>query len=232
MRLTLLLCIGLALGSNVLRAGQIFFNFDQGDPNNVYNTSPALSVDPSAAVAFVVPTAPTGFSYSLTDFAVAIQDDQATSIQAALYSNDSSSGTALPGSAIESFGSVALDSTNPLTTVGSVQNPLLISGATYWIVLTDPASPNGALRWYTSGGLFDRQGDAFFSFDPQTEGFDWQYGPGYPQGALQVDADLVSDTPTPEPGTLIALGSGLLLLGARRRSDKPPPQGGGYGNGL
>jgi hypothetical protein len=100
--------------------------------------------------------------------------------------------------------------------VDSIQNPILTSGAEYWIVLTDPDAPNESLHWLTSGNSYEGQGAAFFSFDAETQDFDWQYGSGIQQGALQVDANLVSDTATPEPGTLLALGSGLLLLGAVR----------------
>jgi hypothetical protein len=212
MRLTVLLCVCLAFGSNVLRAGQIFENFDQTDPDNQYVTSPSLSPSLGIGVPFTIPTAPDGFSYALSDFTFAGVDAVAgTPISAILYTADTSSGDPLPGTAVESF---SVDLTAPLTTVTSVLNPLLASGAEYLIVLSDPTydpgySQGNGLRWYTEGNASTGLGDAFYNSDTG-----WGFSEGYVEGALQVDATLVSTAP--EPGTLLALGSGLALLIGRR----------------
>jgi hypothetical protein len=206
MRLSLFLLVCAALGSNVLRAGTLIYgNYDPAVPD--YNSESRLSILTADAVPFTVAlTPPTGFSYALSDieFAGIVNNTETlNTITASLY--DSVDG--LPGNALESF-QLTLDpqaAGAPQYQLDSVTNPLLLSGQQYWFVLSDPSPFD--LEWYTAGN--NAEGVATLS----DQG--WTFGDGYSQGALLVNGILV-ETTTPEPGTLLALGSGLVLLGARK----------------
>lgn len=211
MRLTQILLVGALLSSNMWGAGTVIFtNF--GDSQNPYSTQNALSVSTGDAISFLTPSTlhPGASAWALDSIEfVGSVADPSRAIDVSLYSDSGG----LPGSSIETL--TALLTSDPTDRiVTSVETPTLNPGTTYWLVLSDPNAPSNPnfLSWFDAGTVGSNQpptgvatnGEGGWSFDPNR----------YTQGVARVTADEVFGTP--EPGTFLALGSGLLLLGARR----------------
>ncbi len=205
MKLSFLLFAGVALCSGVLRAAPVvaYSNLGSGfDPIN------GLSVNEGVAVPFTVSlTAPEGQAYVLSDIQIAAADsDSSDTAAVALYDDSGIGGT--PGTELDSIG-IDLSTTASVVTADSINQPILVDGDTYWVVLRS-SDANGAATW-NYNGLFV-SGAA-----TETDGV-WTYNPdAYTQGAVEVDADLV--TSTPEPGTLLTFAAGFsaILMAGRRR---------------
>jgi hypothetical protein len=212
MKLSFLLFAGAVICSSVLRADPaiVYSNLGSGpgfDPIN------SLSVNEGVAVPFTVTlTAPDdGHAYVLSDIQIAASDGDSTdTVDVGLFDNTGGGGTpTTPGAELDSIG-IDLSTTAGLVTADSVTQPVLVTGDTYWVVLTS-FDANGAATWNYNGlGL---SGAA-----TETAGI-WTYNPtAYTQGAVVVDADLVVSS-APEPGTLLMFAAGLsaILMAGRRR---------------
>ena len=204
MKLSVLILIGAALSSNALYAGTLLFsNF--GDASNPYSSTAGLSVTYGDAVPFTVNLTPdpgTSFALDSIEFVASVADFTQP-VDVSLFSDSNG----LPGSSLETL-STLLNSANPDTIVTSVENPLLVTGQQYWIVLSDPnaaTNPN-YLTWNFAG----TQGQNPVPEGVANDNEGWIFSNGYTQGAVSVTAMEV--TPSPEPGTFLALGSGLAFL--------------------
>jgi hypothetical protein len=205
MRRLLLLGTFTALATQVLSAGTLLYsNYDDTHP---YHTDTGLSVTTDAVPFTVLLSPDLGFVWSLSDieFAGSANPQQLNPVTATLY--DSIGG--LPGDVLESW-TLTLDPNTagaPVFQLNSAVNPVLATGQQYWFGLSDPVRFD--LTWDDNG--IGAQNAAIF------DGETWSFNEGqYSQGAFRVNADEVVAA-TPEPGTMLALASGLLLLGARRR---------------
>jgi hypothetical protein len=199
--------------SSALRAASLVYgNYDTTNP---FQTLSGLSVVKADAVPFVANlSAPTGFAWQLSDieFAATVSDFNTDTgfsnnlVSVSLFGTTNNLPGALLGSA-----TVNLASNSPETQVNFGTNaPLLVQGQEYWVGLTDQIT--GDLTWYQDGSSTSTFGAATLS------GSTWSFNPGLPEGAVRVNATLVASS-VPEPGTFLALGSGLLLLLGKRRKN-------------
>jgi hypothetical protein len=208
MKLSFLLFTGAVICSSVLRAGPaiVYSNLGSGSGFDPINS---LSVNEGVAVPFTVTLTPTeGHAYVLSDIQIAASDGDSTdTVDVGLFDNSGSGGT--PGAELDSIG-IDLSTTAALVTADSINQPVLVTGDTYWVVLTS-SDADGAATWNYNGlGL---SGAA-----TETAGI-WTYNPAaYTQGAVVVDADLVVSS-APEPGTLLMFAAGLsaIVMAGRRR---------------
>jgi hypothetical protein len=112
-----------------------------------------------------------------------------------------------PGAVIESFtlSGVALGplgNNNPPEVVDSVLEPLLTAGTAYWVTVSSPLTDS--ITWN-----FNSTGDTSPEGLSTDGGATWFSPSGFTPGALSVD--------TPEPATVLLVGSVLLALALRRR---------------
>jgi hypothetical protein len=211
MKLPLFLFVCAVFSSNALRAGTTTAEVVYSNYDTIPGTGTGLSITNADAVSFTDNlTAPLDFAWALNDvqfYFKTSDNNQETGLSSnpvtvSLYGN----ANGVPGTLLDSV-TVQLDSTVSLADVTFSDLPQMQTGQEYWLALSDPV-PND-LEWYQATN--EAAGVAF------SDGSAWTYHDSYTQGAVQVGAIEVSATPTPEPGTFLALGSGLLLLLRKRR---------------
>jgi hypothetical protein len=217
MKLSILLLAGAVLCSTVLRASEITIsNYGTG-----YGNGSALGIDIADGASFIAPTSGVpGFSYALSSIEIVAYTttQDANPVSISLY--DSLGG--LPHNPLETLYLNVLDFVEdaPLSTyvvsTNSITMPHLIGGAQYWFVLSDALS--GDVTWVSDGN-----GSTNPAVYVSTEDFvGWTLlGESYAQGSFSAGFDLAPDN-APEPGTFVALGSGLaaVALFTRRRARK------------
>ena len=121
----------------------------------------------------------------------------------------------LPVRVIDSFTSAGPFTPEALTVFRSVVQPQLTAGLMYFLEARAIGEANGL--WYstpTNDGVraldYWRQGDG-----------PWQVGGRLFEAAFSVSGD-VNPAPTPEPTSVVLLGSGLALAAWRRRRSRSP----------
>lgn len=209
--LRLVLPISIAL--SMARGSALFTNLGPGDSSvtGYVGTQAGAGVD-STAIQFVA-TATGSLAQVLIPFG-----DTIGSANFGLYADNSGQ----PGALLEGWNDVTVPTVStpvtaafqPLTTIVSMLNPLLISGDTYWFEASVPLTAAGGFDWNESsvatGGIWAPLG-----------------GPGGPwtqffatsgQAALELDS-------IPEPAAGALLGAGLLAMVVLGRRGKPEPTG-------
>ncbi len=185
------------LGCVAVQGAILYTNISTVFPSSGFpNSYAAGSADDYLATTFVATSSGSLGSISTDVFNSAT----GVSLTAGLYTNFSGE----PESLLESW-SFTEPGSSSLTTLGSVLNPSITSGTTYWFVLNVNGNTNdtwGGNDTTVEGGVWAGSTltglSQFFSTDPT---------PGI---------ELVS---TPEPGTLGMLVGPLALLGARRAAE-------------
>jgi hypothetical protein len=123
---------------------------------------------------------------------------------------ESDSGDA-PATILESF-TVAgtslgvLGVNNAPITLTSVLNPTLVAGTQYWLAVTGPLTDMIVWNWNSTGDSSDQS----VSLDG---GASWISQSGQTPSAYEIDGTIA----TPEPGTLLLLLGGGLLIGLKRQ---------------
>ena len=210
MRLSLFLFVCALFSSNALRATTVIYsNYNASNPP----ASPVngLNVVNADAIPFTEGLTPDlGFNFALNDvnFLFATSDNLETNVSAgaitvSLYDNAGG----LPGNLLGSSTGFLSD-TSTQADVQFSNGPVLQQGHQYWIGLSDSITSD--LEWFTDG--VPNAGVATLdSFS------NWGFVEGYTQGTVQINAVEVPITSTPEPPTLLALGTGLLIVLRKRR---------------
>jgi hypothetical protein len=201
-----LLAIGFALLPAPARADTVIFDNVVGNCCGGPITQGANEVDGFVASAegFTPSVAATLSSVSVEVLSVLGAGDSNFNIL--LYS---SSGN-LPGSPIATLGSdLTATSTGGLVTAdGSVA---LAAGVEYWVVLT-PYDANSAVAWENGGPTYNVP---YSDTSNPSLASGWE-GPGDTED-LQMEVTAASPASTPEPGTLVLVGSGLAGLSGLMR---------------
>jgi len=209
MKLSILLLAGAVLCSTVLRASDITIsNYGSG-----YGAGSPLGIDIMDGASFIAPTSSdSGFVYALESIEIVAYTSTSDANPATISLYDSLGG--LPGNPIEtlSLDLATFDEAAPLSTYVVDRNssalPQLVGGAQYWFVLADPLS--GDVTWVPDGGT--ATAPAVYANDPDHDNVGWSLlSDSYNQGAFSaVFTEVPADSP--EPGTFVALGSGLAAL--------------------
>lgn len=116
-----------------------------------------------------------------------------------------------PGTLLESWNSTVPGLPGILTTLNSVQHPLLSADTPYWFVIPLTAVQKNEVAWYQNsqglnGGVWAGNLNPLF-----------QFSPGSPVPAIR----LTSIAAVPEPGIPLLLISGLLALALARAYRRP-----------
>jgi hypothetical protein len=165
-----------------------------------------------------IPFWPTSSNFVFTSALLALSEgigtDNAVDISLATDSNDE------PGTILETFqvtgelGPAGQD--NPLISVSSTLDPLLLAGDQYWLIESPPAAGNG-VNWLTAGIL---------SNSPQRATSDgssvWLVNTIYSDedpGAFSISANPVSSVP--EPRAIFLVAAGALVASRPRRTPVP-----------
>lgn len=203
-----ILCSVFFLSLSIAKADIIFSNFSAGSPSFDTNTGITLNDsggnDLKTSLSFV-PSA----TYRLTqlDLVTSLASVSETNLLDLTISSDSGGN---PGAVLETFtfnGSMGVLGTNPsILTATSVLNPFLVNGSTYWI--TAEAAPNARVVWN-----FNNQSPNDTGLVDQFSGGSWS-SRSLTRGVFDVQGTLSN---TPEPGSIMLLGAGLVGLVLSRR---------------
>ncbi|HWK08960.1 MAG TPA: choice-of-anchor R domain-containing protein [Vicinamibacterales bacterium] len=182
--------------NNTFDSAASFFGFDtgeEGDPDSTF--SRAFAFTPSSTVTLSGLDLPLQFPFSFSN----------GTLQINVYASDGS----LPGALLESF-----NSSNPIDSeivhFTSALHPLLSAGATYFVEATTLGQGDGL--WFLS----PLEGGQATDVVRVNNGPTWLTGTREFNAAFSVSGDPVGATP--EPGTLLLLGTGLVALRRGRMS--------------
>lgn len=95
-----------------------------------------------------------------------------------------------------------------IVVANSALRPVLTLGTQYWLVAF-PSDPNVSMAWNLT--FNDLSTPGLFIDDSVSLSGPWRSASG-PAAAFQINGE-----PVPEPATMLLLGSGLVMLGARYR---------------
>ena len=158
----------------------------------------------------------TNFDFMATTF-VATGGGVLGDIRTSLFSLDSPVDLGLytdsgdkPGALLESWSATVPGFPGILTTITSVQNPLLAAGAQYWFVIALTDAQRNKVAWYqnnqgVAGGVW-----AGPSLDHMLE-----FEPDSPAPAIELDS--TASAPVPEPTSGVLVGTLLLFATHLRR---------------
>lgn len=150
-------------------------------------------------------TGSTGFHFTSLTLFLDVASPSTGTITASLLSDSSTS----PGTTLETIGTLSETGlTGPFADYSFSTAYLLAANTRYWIELSD--SDNGGFWSWSTDVSGTGVGNEFFA----NQGGVFANNPN---GPYQMQ---VSGIPTPEPGTLVLMGSGLLTLAGRIRRSK------------
>ncbi len=192
------------------RADQIIFsNFG---PGMTFDTNHGYTVAGSGAQGTAVIanrfTATSNLSFISAQLALGLSSGSPSILQVLLETDAGG----LPGSIIETI-NVNIGPFPPggVVTAMSVLNPLLTSGANYWLVVYAPGS-NTAAEWNFSLGDVPTLNNFASNQIPSATG-PWTFAAGPVRSAFQINGN----SPVPEPATLLLLGPALAVMALRER---------------
>jgi hypothetical protein len=180
-----------------------FFGFDtgeEGDPDSTF--SRAFAFVPSTTVTLSDVDLPLKFPFSFSN----------GTLQVNVYSANG----AVPGALLESFNTTE-PINNAIAQFTSVLNPLLAAGETYFVEATTLGQADGL--WFLS----PLEGAAATDVARLNNGATWVTGTREFNAAFSVLGTPVG-AQTPEPATLVLLGTGLVALRRRGRASATRPE--------
>ncbi len=157
--------------------------------------------------------------YTLSTIYVALSDAAGSTNTDPLIVNLTTDAGDQPGTVLESFtiapGTLGtLGANNAPIALTSLLNPALTAGTQYWVTVSDALGID-AFIWNQNNS-----GDSADQAQSSDGGATWLSPSGNTPGAFEVDGTLVATVGaiTPEPGSLVLLGSGALaFFGSRWR---------------
>ncbi|MGD0693363.1 MAG: PEP-CTERM sorting domain-containing protein [Terriglobia bacterium] len=197
--LAAILTLGVTLLPSTAKATTIFSDFGSGNPYSCCGGY-TIGLGFTQGNSFI-----SGATYDLTQIDVALGYIQGNNPTLSLYADN---GSDLPGALIESWSLSGLPRYGTccaIETVAPVGTVVLTGGAQYWLLASGGTSDWSAWYFNNTGALGQR----------------YINGNGY-NNYVTTDTmaafDVLGKAATPEPGTIILLGSGLTgLIGFARR---------------